>query len=74
MSNRLMRLIRDESGQVSGPAAVVAPTAVLGARVVGDQVLPATGVAIGIYVLIALVCLLGGLTMRMWSRRLARVS
>jgi hypothetical protein len=69
---RVGRALRDEAGQVCGPAAIVTPTAVLGARVVAGNVLPATGVAVGMYVTVAILCLSAGVLMRVWSRRLAR--
>lgn len=63
--------LRSESGQVgsTGVLATAIPTAVLGTKV---GVLPATGVAIGLYVLIAMLCITAGVVLRWQSARLAR--
>lgn len=49
------------------PLAVI-PTAVLGLQVSKGAVLPATGVAIGMYVAVALTCIIAGALMRLWTR------
>lgn len=57
---------------MSGPGVIpaVAGTAVLGARVFRGESLPATGFAIGIYVMIALACILVGTVARWRSSHL----
>lgn len=67
------QIVHEQSGQVgsAGVAAAVIPTAVLGAQVSNDA-LPATGVAIGLFVVIALTCIMAGVVLRWQSARMAR--
>ena len=64
---KLMALFRTESGLIGsgGVTAATVGTAALGGAIVTNA-LPATGIAIGLYVLVGVALVLGGLVMR-WS-------
>lgn len=74
MVRRTLEKLRSEAGQVgSGAVAAAAiPTAVLGVKVAPKAAaLPATGVAIGLLVVLALSCILAGLVMQWQAKRVA---